>query len=110
MLWVQCWHFCWELAETTEVFFVFLSSSVHFLRLLGHHHLRNALVLKRLGNFFIALSSHFLQAHFIFGEASNYMKEQQFERGPRVACGCVLAVGREAALWACDTAVCYGLH
>lgn len=38
------------------------------------------------------------------------MKEQQFERGPRVACGCVLAVGREAALWACDTAVCYGLH
>lgn len=28
------------------------------------------------------------------------MKEQQFELGPRVVCGCALAVGREAALWA----------
>lgn len=76
MFWIPCWCFCCELAETTGVFFVFLSSSVHFLRLLGHHHLRNALVLKMLGNLFIALTSHFLQAHFIFGEASNYLGEK----------------------------------
>lgn len=68
---IQDGHFCWELAETTGVYFVFLSRSAHFLRLLGHCCLKNALVLKRLENLVMGLTLHFLQAHFIFEKAFN---------------------------------------
>lgn len=82
------------------VFFVCLSSTVHFLRLLGHRCLTNALVLKSLENLVMASTSYFLEACFIFGKAFNFFgRGQQFETGPRVACGCVPRVGREAALW-----------
>lgn len=95
----------------TVVVFVCLSSTVHLLRLLGHHHLTNALVSKSLENLVMASTSYCLEACFIFGKAFNFLgRAQQFETGPRVACGCVPRAGREAALWTSDPAVCFRLH
>lgn len=65
VLWVQDRHFCWELAETTGLFFVFLPSSVHFLRLLGHHHL-TCLGIEEAGEFGYGLDLAFSSGTFYF--------------------------------------------
>lgn len=66
MLWVQGRLFCWELAETTGAFSVFLSST--FSETARTPSSNKCLGTEEAGNLVMTLALHFLQAHFIFGE------------------------------------------